>query len=79
MKTYIQQIEGKWYAYAADESKYQVYSIGSDSQGAIDSGARCYVARWTDSGVKYIASPSPSRNAAYQKAHRHGEYNGEIK
>lgn len=79
MKTYIQQIDGEWYAYAASAERYQVYSIGSDSQGAIDSGARCYVGRWNDEGVKRVASASASRNAAYQKARRYGEYDGEIK
>ena len=79
MKTYIQQIDGKWYAYAACEEKYQVYSIGNDSKDAQEAGGQCYVARWTDAGVKYVASASASRNAAYQKARRYGDYNGEIK
>lgn len=78
MKTYIQMIDGKWYAYAASSEQYQVYSIGNDNPPRETGGSR-YVARWTDAGVKYVASPSPSRDAAYRKARKHGEYSGEIK
>lgn len=30
-RTYIQKIDGRWYAYAASEKDHQVYAIGSDS------------------------------------------------
>lgn len=79
MKTYIQNIDGKWYAYAADVDRYQVYSIGSDSNDAIANGGSRWVAKWTNKGVQYVANPCPSRTAAYSKARRHGEYSGEIK
>lgn len=72
--TYIRQIDGKWYAFWGDEERNQVYSIGNDCP----SQAGClWTGRWNDSGIKYVASVSPSRNAAYQKARRHGKYNGE--
>ena len=74
MKTYIQNINGKWYAYAADAERYQVYSIGRDNPA----GGRCWVSKWTDAGVMYVASPSPTRAAAYQKARKWGDYSGEI-
>ena len=72
--TYIRQIDGNWYAFWGDEERNQVYGIGNDCP----SQAGClWVSRWNDSGIKYVASASPSRNAAYQKARRHGKYNGE--
>ena len=74
MKTYIKNIDGHWYAFAADETKNQVHSIGADSPR---NGTWC--SRWTDSGIRYVATRSPSRSAAYQKAKRYGEYAGEIK
>lgn len=73
-ETYISQIDGKWYAYAASESRYQVYSIGSDCPK--DGGV--WVARWTDSGIKYVASPSASRDSARKKAQRYGTYCGVV-
>lgn len=76
MKTYITNIDGNWYAFAAERDN--VYSIGADSDGAAKSGGYCWVARRTAEGVKYVASASPSRNAAYQKARRHGDYDGEA-
>ena len=71
--TYIKQIEGKWYAFEGSKLKNQVYSIGADNP---KSGK--WMARWTDSGIKYVASSSASRNAAYQKARRYGKYCGEC-
>ena len=70
--TYIREIDGDWYAFAGDKDKAQVYSIGSDNpkQGR-------WFARWTDNGIRYVASKSPTRSAAYQKARRHGRYMGE--
>lgn len=76
--TYITQIDGKWYAYEGDKFVNRVYSIGSDSDSAKASGGYRWSAQWNDAGIKYVASPSASRNAAYQKAHRHGEYGGEV-
>lgn len=73
MKTYISKIDSKWYAYAGDTQKYQVYSIGSDNP----SDGRWF-ARWSDKGIRYVASASASRSGAYQKARRHGEYQGEV-
>lgn len=73
-KTYISQIDGKWYAYRADMEKYQVYGIGSDNPG----DGCLYCARWTDAGIQYVASPSTTRRAAYQKARKYGKYSGEI-
>lgn len=77
IRTYITKINNEWYAFAADMNRNQVYSIGAD-QPPKDSGAYCYFANWTDGGVRYVASPSPSRKAAYAKAKRHGDYYGEV-
>lgn len=77
MKTYITEIDGKWYAFAGDMNNNQVYSIGS-SNPPKDSGCAQYFAKWTDAGIKYVSSPSPSRNAAYSRAKRAGEYSGEV-
>lgn len=74
--TYIKCIDGKWYAFAGNEERWQVYSIGSDCPPP-ESGCRLYCAKGTDSGIKSVASPSASRSAAYQKARRHGKYSGE--
>lgn len=71
IKTFIREIDGKWYAYEANERNGQVYSIGADCP---ERGR--WFARWTDSGIKYVASASPSRDAAYRKARRYGEYGG---
>lgn len=71
-RTYIKCIEGHWYAYEATDDG-QVYSIGSDNPSQ---GGR-WVARATDDGIRYVASPSPTRSAAYQRARRWGEYSGE--
>lgn len=71
--TYITCIDGEWYAFEGNKERNQVYSIGSDST---DTGA--WFASWTNSGIKYVASPSPTRDAARKKAQRHGEYFGEV-
>lgn len=73
MKTYISKVDGKWYAFAGDAGNNQVYSIGADNP----SGGR-WCARWSDKGIQYVASASASRSGAYQKAKRHGEYQGEV-
>lgn len=77
MKTYITKIDGLWYAFSGDANSNQVYSIGSDNPSKESGGSR-WVSRWNDSGIKYVASPSPSRSAAYSKARRNGEYGGEV-
>lgn len=74
MKTYITCINGRWYAFAGDVHRNQVYGIGRDCPP----GGGLYYARWTDSGVEYVATASPTRSAAYQKARRAGEYGGET-
>ncbi len=73
VRTYIQQIDGKYYAFAGDDILYQVYSIGADSPAE-----GRWFARWTDSGIKYVSSPSPNKASAKKKAKRHGDYFGEI-
>lgn len=75
VKTYISKIDGKWYAYAGDSDKFQVFSIGNDNPN--DSG-RWYAA-WTADGIKYVATPLMTRRGAYEKARRNGEYGGVIK
>lgn len=77
MKTYITEINGKYYAFAANAANNQVYSIGSDNPPK-GSGGYCYFASWSDRGIPYVASPSPTRRAAIAKARRHGEYSGEV-
>ena len=70
--TYIRKIDGKWYAFAGDPQKYQVYSIGLDNP---KEGGRWF-ANWTEAGITYVASASPNRSAAYHKAARNGIYCG---
>lgn len=72
--TYIKNINGKWYAFAGDTIRNQVYSIGSDNPY----GGGRWFARWTDEGIKYVASACMSRNGAYKRARRHGKYCGEV-
>lgn len=72
-KTYITQIDGKWYAFEGNEKDGKVLSIGADNP---ENGR--WTANWTDAGIQYITSPSPTRKAAYQKARRHGTYAGKI-
>lgn len=76
-QNYIAQIDGKWYAFAGDYKKGSVYSIGSDSPDE-GSGNQRWIARWSESGIQYVASESPSRSAAVAKCKRAGGYNGEI-
>lgn len=73
--TYISQIDGKWYAFGGDTESGQVFSIGADNP---NEGDGHWFGCWTDSHIKYVASPSPTRHAAYQKARRHGVYSGEV-
>lgn len=77
IRTYISKVNDQYYAFAGDLAKDQVYSIGAD-QPPKESGADCYFARWSDGGIVYVASPSPSRKAAYAKAKRNGDYFGEV-
>ena len=72
-KTYITQINGKWYAYEAVEQTDEVYSIGNDNPYK----ARWF-AKWNKSGVVFVATPSPNRDAARKKARRFGEYGGAV-
>lgn len=60
--TYITNIDGRWYAFAASMERNQVYSIGRDCP---ECGA--YFAKWTDTGITYVASPSASRKARMKK------------
>lgn len=73
MNIYISKLDGEWYAYACDPKHDMVYSIGRDCP---KDGRWC--ARWNTSGVKYVATASPSRKAAYSKAKRYGTYCGEV-
>ena len=73
--TYIKKIDGKWYAFAGDKSNDNVYSIGNDNPR---DGGRWF-ARWTDSGIRYVASGLETRSGAYKKASRYGSYCGEIR
>ena len=74
MNTYIKKIDEMWYAFAGDMNRSEVYSIGADNPK--DGGQ--WFARWTASGIKYVASPSTSRSGAYKRACRHGDYCGEV-
>ena len=72
MKTYIANIDDKWYAFG-EFGDSQFCSIGRDAP------KKCWcVANRSEGGIKYVASPSASRQAAYQKAKRYGEYSGII-
>lgn len=72
--TYITNIDGRWYAYAGSKERHQVYSIGSDDP----KGGGLWAAHWTAEGIQYVATSSPTRKAAYQKARRWGNYCGEV-
>lgn len=72
-KTYVKEIDGKWYAFALNEERAQVYSIGKDSYDGSRFAGR------TDSGIKYVASSSPTKRAAIEKAKRAGAYCGICK
>lgn len=71
LKTAIKKIGEGWYAFAFDAGN--VYSIGADSP---KDGGRWF-GKLSDAGIQYVSTPSPTRNAAYQKARRNGEYAGE--
>ena len=73
-KTYIKEIDGKWYAFECNTESGNVYSIGNDDPRE---GGRWF-ARLTDDGIKYVARSCPTRNAAYRKARRYGKYCGEM-
>lgn len=73
-RTYVSEIDGKWYAYGASVEKYSVYAIGNDSRFA----PGLYFARWTDAGIKYVSSPSANKRAAIEKARRAGNYSGIV-
>lgn len=73
IRTYITQIDGKWYAFEGNVYSNEVWSIGHDSIGRT-----VWFAKWTDNGIKYVAKSCPTRNAAYQKARRWGTYGGEV-
>lgn len=71
-KTYIREINGKWYAYEWDKKSAHVLSIGSDNP----KDGRWFAGR-EDAGIRYVATASPTRDAAYRKARRWGTYMGE--
>ena len=73
-KTYVSEIDGKWYAYGANDEKYSVYAIGNDFRFA----PGLYMAKWTNAGIKYVSSPSANKRAAIAKARRAGKYSGII-
>lgn len=70
MITNISMVDGKWYAFGVYKD-HQVVSIGRDC-----TAGGTWVARMTDNGIKYVATPSPTKAAAIAKARRHGEYMG---
>ena len=78
MKTYIREIDNKWYAFGCIVERGQIYAIGADKPDYVRTGCYAHVANLCDAGIKYIVSSSPNRAAAYQKARRHGEYCGTI-
>lgn len=71
METHIKRIYGKWYAFATAGN--DVYSIGADNP---KQPGCLWMARATDTGIQYVATPSPNRNAALKKANRNGTYGG---
>lgn len=75
--TYVTEIDGAWYAYSGDEDSNSVYSIGADNPPR-SSGGTAWTARWTEGGIKYVASASPNKKAAIAKARRHGVDGGII-
>ena len=72
-KTYIKCIDDFWYAFEVDWMRNRVLSIGKDST----CGFR-YITDLSDAGIKYVATSSPDRKAAYKKAARRGNYCGEL-
>lgn len=77
-ETMIANIDGNWYAFSVSSDRNNVYSIGRDCP---KEGSRYlyWTARFTASGIKYVATPSPTRTAAYKKAVNNGHYIGEAK
>ena len=72
-ETYIREINGAWYAYEWDKFHGRVMSIGNDNPR--DKGR--WIASRSDEGIRYVATASPTRDAAYRKARRWGTYIGE--
>lgn len=62
----IFDIDGKYYAVEMCD-EYQVLSIGSDNP---PEGGR-WTAPATDAGIKYVATPCPTRAAARARIRRH--------
>lgn len=75
MRTYIANVQGRWYAFRADISLNRVLAIGNDRP--LDASKQ-YAGSLTASGVRFASLPCPTRSAAYQKARRNGEYAGEL-
>lgn len=76
-KTYIAEIDGKWYAFEGNIDNNMVYSIGRDSYPVRgENGHGRYCGRFNCRGIKLVASASPSRRSAYAKASRYGVYQG---
>lgn len=71
MTTGITKIGGEWYAFGIEDNS--VLSIGKDCPKR-----HLYFADASEGGVKYVATPSPTRQAAVSKARRGGEYSGEY-
>jgi len=71
---YIACIDGLWYAFLADLEIREVYSIGDDKPPA----GGYWTGSLTEAGVKFVASPSPSRYDAYRKAKKYGLYGGVL-
>ena len=77
INTYVTEIDGRYYAFAMTDNSNQVLSIGADNP-PIKSGGSRWFASYSESGIKYVATPSPNRQAAVSKARRNGNYFGEI-
>lgn len=75
-RTFITEIAGKWYAYEADAYTKQVKSIGRDNPSLYSARG---IADWTEKGIRFVSSPSPSKDAALKKARYNGEYSGVFK
>lgn len=75
MKTYIQNIDGVWYAFAGNPETKTVCGIGHD----ITKDRGVPTAEWTDEGIKAVAKPSPNYHGAYKRALIGGNFMGTIK
>jgi len=62
---------------ARTKTSNNVYSVGADNPPR-ESGRTAWKARWTEGGIKYVASASPNKQAAAAKARRHGKFSGII-